>query len=581
MVRAETWSPWTVVVALAALAVLVVTFAVRLTVPSESAIVPVEDWQWTSAGAVVMAAPTAPASDAAVLIPDTLRTGDLVVAIDGRPMADWASHALDPGFDRPAWTDGQVVPFGIVRDGQPREVPVRVGSFPVGASLLAGWPLLLFVASQLIITGYLALKRPGQTVARALVIGSVANVASALPWQVGFVPSDLVRSGPFLVAFGLTVPLNVLFWTSALRITLAFPGSTPPTVRWRWLRWVVWVGPIVVLAGALLVLRLAIPSTLEWLGAWAKATAVVISAILVLALVRTLVAYRETPLGERRPVRWVGAAFACGAIAALVLAMIPIALTGHAIVGAPSIAALALPIPLALVVAIVRDRLFAIDVLRRTRGELVVAREEERRRLRRDLHDGLGPSLAAMTLKLGVAKNRIREDPASAEALIDQVTLETQAAIAEIRRMASELRPPALDEVGLIEAIRRRAASFGSEEPGAEAIRFEVLPPAYGERPPGELPAAVEVAAYRIAVEAMTNVVRHAGARRCVVTVGIARGVRLTVEDDGSGLAVAWRPGIGTTSMRERASELGGTCRIETRPEGGTRVDAWLPFPPP
>ncbi len=79
----------------------------------------------------------------------------------------------------------------------------------------------------------------------------------------------------------------------------------------------------------------------------------------------------------------------------------------------------------------------------------------------------------------------------------------------------------------------------------------------------------------------MTNVVRHAGARRCVVTVGIARGVRLTVEDDGSGLAVAWRPGIGTTSMRERAGELGGTCRIETRPEGGTRVDAWLPFPPP
>ncbi len=576
MVRTETWSPWTLVVAGAALAVLVVTFAVRLSVPSETAIVPVEDWRWTSDGPIVVS--VAPGGDPSA---GALRSGDLVTAIAGRPMLEWVDHALDPGIDRPAWSAGELVPFDVIRDSRPQEVLVRIEPFPVGPSLLAGWPLLLFVASQLLVTGYLALRRPGQTVARALVIGSVANMASALPWQLGFVPSDLVRGGPFLVAFAATIPLNLLFWASALRITLAFPGSTPPTVRHRSLRWIVWGGPILAAVVGIAIERVLIGNTLNWIGTWANVTATIISVVLILALARTAVAYRHTPLDERRPVRLVGVAFAFGAIAILVFAAIPIALTGRAIAGVPSVAAFALPVPIALVVAIVRDRLFAIDVLRRTRGELVLAREEERRRLRRDLHDGLGPSLAAMTMKLGVARGRIRDDPASAEALIDQVTLETQAAIAEIRRMASELRPPALDEVGLVEAIRRRAASFGSEEPGAEAIGFEVVGPADRERPLGELPAAVEVAAYRIAVEAMTNVVRHAGARRCVVTVGIARGVRLTVEDDGSGLPIAWRPGIGTTSMRERAIELGGTCRIETRPEGGTRVDAWLPFPPP
>jgi signal transduction histidine kinase len=575
MVRTETWSPWTLVVAAGALVVLLVTFGVRLGVPSEAAIVPVEDWRWTSDGPIVVS--VAPSDDPAT---NALRTGDLVTAIGGRSMLDWADHALDPGIDRPAWTAGELVPFSVIRDSRPQEVLVRVGSFPVGPSLLAGWPLILFVVSQLLVTGYIALRRPGQTVARALVIGSVANLASVLPWQLGFVPSDLVRGGPFLVAFAGTVPLNLLFWASALRITLAFPGSTPPTVRHSTLRWIVWGGPILAAAAGIAIERLLIGNTLNWIGTWANVTATVISAVLILALIRTAMAYDRTPVEERRPVRWVGAAFAFGAIAILVLTAIPIALTGRAIAGAPPVAIFALPVPIALAIAIVRDRLFAIDVLRRTRGELVVAREEERRRLRRDLHDGLGPSLAAMTMKLGVAKGRIRDDPTSAEALIDQVTLETQAAIAEIRRMASELRPPALDEVGLVEAIRRRAIAFETDDPAAGMIRFEVRGPADRESPPGELPAAVEVAVYRIAVEAMTNVVRHAGARACTVTIGTARGVRLTVEDDGSGLPIAWRPGIGTTSMRERAIELGGTCRIETRPEGGTRVDAWLPFPP-
>ena len=254
----------------------------------------------------------------------------------------------------------------------------------------------------------------------------------------------------------------------------------------------------------------------------------------------------------------------------------PLVLTGRPIAPTPALALIAISIPIALALAIVRDRLFEIDVLRQSREALVVAREDERRRLRRDLHDGLGPSLAAMTVKLGIARRQVRDDPASAEVLLDQVTGEAQAAIAEVRRMASELRPPALDEVGLVEAIQRRADGFAVERTDAAGA-----PPLIAVTGPDVMPtlsAAAEVAAYRIAVEAMTNAVRHANARHCSVTIAVDDRLRLTVIDDGDGLPLGWRMGVGTASMRERAAELGGACTIARDAAGGTRVDADIPL---
>jgi len=254
---------------------------------------------------------------------------------------------------------------------------------------------------------------------------------------------------------------------------------------------------------------------------------------------------------------------------------VPVVLTGQPLTTRPALALLAIPIPIALALAVVRDRLFEIDVLRQSREALVVAREDERRRLRRDLHDGLGPSLAAMTLKLGVARLQVRTDPSATETLLDEVTVETQAAVAEIRRLASGLRPPALDEVGLVEAVRRRAEGFATEPDLTGAPpRIVVVGP---DRLP-KLGAATEVAAYRIAVEAMTNSVRHAAARTCRVTIAVSDSLDLEIVDDGDGLAPGWRMGIGTASMRERAAELGGRCTIERVPSGGTRVDAHLPL---
>lgn len=206
--------------------------------------------------------------------------------------------------------------------------------------------------------------------------------------------------------------------------------------------------------------------------------------------------------------------------------------------------------------------------LQASRARLVTAREEERRRLRRDLHDGLGPSLAAIVLKLNATQNRT--DEAARAELLHQTLDEAAAAISEVRRLVDDLRPPAIDEVGLIGAIRQRAASLtqGSDL-GVDVSGPASLPP---------LPAAVEVAAFRIAAEAMTNVSRHSGATRCVVHIAVNGAFELTVTDNGGGARPGTSSGVGWTSMSERAEELGGSCTVASRSGGGLVVRAVLPL---
>lgn len=206
--------------------------------------------------------------------------------------------------------------------------------------------------------------------------------------------------------------------------------------------------------------------------------------------------------------------------------------------------------------------------LQRSRERLVSAIEEERRRLRRDLHDGLGPALAAQTLKAGSARALFTRDPKRAQALLEELEVDAQTAMADIRRVVYDLRPPALDELGLAGAIRQTAATH------AGGMRMTVELP--DELPP--LPAAVELAAYRIAQEAITNVTRHARAGWCRVRLTVNEDLELEVIDNGIGLRSAAPSGVGMSSIRERAAELGGTSSIGPGRSSGTRVFVQLPI---
>jgi signal transduction histidine kinase len=208
---------------------------------------------------------------------------------------------------------------------------------------------------------------------------------------------------------------------------------------------------------------------------------------------------------------------------------------------------------------------------RRARQQVVVAREEERRSLRRDLHDEIGPVIAALALQAETARDLVAADPGAATALLDRLVPRLNGAVREVRALVHELRPPTLDELGLAGAVRELAARFQGPGRTVCAEADEV----------GDLPAAVELAAYRISAEALSNAVRHGDPTTVTVRLVVDDAALLiAVSDDGAGVAAGATPGLGLASMRERAEELGGTCSVEPGAGGGTTVTVRLPREP-
>ena len=214
------------------------------------------------------------------------------------------------------------------------------------------------------------------------------------------------------------------------------------------------------------------------------------------------------------------------------------------------------------------------QALRRALAQAVTAREEERRRIRREIHDGIGPLLAAALLRTETAMDLPPGGPDQVESLQKLHHLQ-KTALSDVRGLVEGLRPPALDHGGLLSALQQHAElSADIDEPNGPAVTFEVS----GDL--SILPAAVEVAAYRIAQEGISNATRHADAQRITVRMTRAdNGLTVEVEDDGNGVGAVTNPrGVGLASMTERATELGGWCANGHSPTGGTRVKAWLPI---
>jgi signal transduction histidine kinase len=210
-------------------------------------------------------------------------------------------------------------------------------------------------------------------------------------------------------------------------------------------------------------------------------------------------------------------------------------------------------------------------MLERATGDIAGVREEERRMLHRELHDGLGPALAAMALKTEIARDLVVGDPDRARDILDGMVPQLARAVADVRSTVLGLHPSTLDELGLEAALRELVEAFSGPR---QQVHLRGALHALSR-----LAAGAEVAVYRIVAEALTNAQRHADARTIHVEVGGSHdSVEDTITDDGTGIAADREPGVGLTSMAHRAKEVGGRLDIFASPAGrGTRVRAVLP----
>ncbi len=416
----------------------------------------------------------------------------------------------------------------------------RVGSLRVGVVLLAGIFLAVAAAAGQL-AGWLTVVRPSPGVVR-----DAAAWLATWTWTPYLLFPTLVpllhpTGRPLSRAWGrLGIAVGVLVLTTTVAAALA-PGTVPGTAAvsnpWsvesaRWLTTVV--------------------------DALAAVTVVLVVPLCILAAV---VRWWRAPALAREDSGW---------FAASVVVMWATLVFGDGL-GYPwadVLTAAGLTLPLLVVVLGGTARAEA-TALRRSREQLVVAREEERLRLHRDLHDGLGPELAGVSLSLAAAA-RSAEDVALREQL-SAAQLRLQEMTTEVRHIVEDLRPAALDTLGLAEALRQQVDALA--RPAGLDVTVTVPEPL----PP--LAAAVQVAAYRIAVEALVNVVRHAAAHRCLLVVRLDdHGLEVEVTDDGAGPGAVSQPGHGLTTMRSRAEELGGCFGFDRSAAGGSRVLVRLPL---
>jgi signal transduction histidine kinase len=551
---------WLGVVLVCALSVLSIAtmVATRLLVPAEDAVIPTGAWPWTADGVAVR-----PITSASVFQVD-----DVVVAVDGRSLADWAGDALSPPWLLGAEPLGTSIDVSVIRGGAVVDLAVPIQPFHV--ERLGGAPLGLvaFAAGAMILALTLVVRRPRATALRLILVAVACDVATIVAWELSLQPTDLVVPTPFLYAFGVASVIGVVFWSALLHLLVVYP------VRARWLAArpaavaVVYVAPLAALAIGALLAALGGGGPLAWLDRLGQLLGAVVSAMIVLILGAIVAAWRRTPAPRRPQVRLVGITLFIAAAATLLLTTLQVAVGREPLVTRGVEALFALPVLAAIAIAVVRGRLFQVDLLVSSRARIVAAREEERLRLRRELHDGLGPTLAALGLKVDAARAAAADEPAAVAPLLDDIRTDVRSILTQVRTMARGLRPPTIDSLGLVGGLRQQVAALAA----GTGTRIDVVADELPELPPG-----VEVAAYRIVVEAVTNVVRHAAATTASVRLIIDGDMlRIEVSDDGVGVD-AWAIGVGTRSMYERAAEVGGELTIEPASGGGTVVTAVLP----
>jgi two-component system, NarL family, sensor histidine kinase UhpB len=208
------------------------------------------------------------------------------------------------------------------------------------------------------------------------------------------------------------------------------------------------------------------------------------------------------------------------------------------------------------------------DERRESGRRVLLAQEAERQRIARELHDEVGQVLTSVVLELEHAAQRA--DPDDAEQLAT-ARESVRRSLEDVRRIARELRPEMLDDLGLQSALRALCTSAAAHQKLHIERRLELTDTVSPE---------VELVVYRVAQESLTNVMRHAGASEVLVSLAnVGGGLRLIVRDDGRGLPAAVNGGAGLAGMQERALHVGGRLSVATVPGGGTEVRLDIPLP--
>lgn len=292
-----------------------------------------------------------------------LQQSDIVVAVAGRSVEEWAHLLVDPGATRPHWRVGDIVTYTVLRAGQQINLPVTLHPYPIGAVLRDEWGSLVFALVFVFIAAFVFLRRPADPAARALFLAA-SCLLSAQTWSFGVQISDLVDPIGFWLYQITALGVYTLFWTSLLHFALLFPRPHPLVTRWRWLVPAMYVSPAVYWVAYLIATYTVSHDTLEWIGTWTPGQGVNAIIYFAAALLIILDSFRinRDPITSRQ-IRWVVFAGALSGGAGLILSILPGDVLGHAIISTNVLGLVLLPIPLALAYAILRYRLFDIDII--------------------------------------------------------------------------------------------------------------------------------------------------------------------------------------------------------------------------
>jgi two-component system, NarL family, sensor kinase len=352
-------SPW--IVAAVATIIVVPFFAfvwLHLVTPSDGARLAPGAFAWHPDGVVI---------SAMIDRPDGLRTGDVVLVVDGRSLNSWADALADPGVARPRWQVGDQVAYEVIRDGRRQDIRVILAPYPFRHVLEQTWGTILQALAYQAIVAFVFVRRPADPSARVLLL-SASSLLSGTAWSIGLQVSDLTGGLGFWLFAAGSWGAFALCWAFALHFALLFPRSLVAMVQHPGFIGGLYASPLLLSTLWLAALRPGSATTLDWLGRWVVGQYVIVLVYLLTIIATVTIGYRSTrDEATRRKVRWFVFGAGLSVIGYVVLWVVPVELLGHPLIGVNELGILGLPLPMTLAIAILRHQLFDIDVIiRRT-----------------------------------------------------------------------------------------------------------------------------------------------------------------------------------------------------------------------